>query len=196
MSNRQEDCAERIGLVDEYSRRVTAYSVRIQALKKAGLTRTGAERLSTGELLRSAQQAWDAIEQHLAAHRCLELHWPKTPDRVAAPGNILEKAALAAIDIILIANNDRRYVDVNDAAAELLGLPRDQIVGRQIDEFFSEARGEPIPAAWENFVSDGVQAGICELRGSARGRKFDYRAKANFAPGLHLSVLRELVETR
>lgn len=196
MSNSQEDCAERIRLVDEYSRRVTAYSVRIQALKKPGVTDTDADWLSAEVLLRSAQQAWDAIEQHLAAHRCLELHWPKAPDRVSSPGNILEKAALAAIDIILIADNDRRYVDVNDAGAELLGLPRDEIVGRQIDEFFSEAGGEAIPAAWESFVSEGVQAGICELRGSARRRKFDYRAKANFAPGLHLSVLRELVETR
>jgi hypothetical protein len=35
-----------------------------------------------------------------------------------------------------------------------------EIVGRQIDEFFSEARGEPIPTARENFVSEGLQGGI------------------------------------
>jgi hypothetical protein len=61
-----------------------------------------------------------------------------------------------------------------------------------VDEFFTEVRGEPFPVAWNAFVTEGVQCGVCELRTHGKRRRFFYRAKANFAPGLHLGILREI----
>ena len=108
---------------------------------------------------------------------------------------ILELAAEAALDLILIADDERRVVELNRAAAKAINLPRSAILGRRIDEFFSEASGQPIPSAWNEFISEGVQCGFCELIFGNRRRIFDYRAKAHFTPGRHLSILRELPDT-
>ncbi len=105
---------------------------------------------------------------------------------------ILSAAADSALDLILVADDDRRFVSVNRAAVEVIGLPREQILGRRIEEFFSEARGEAVPAAWSGFIADGEQSGVCVLNATSPPRKFVYRAKAHFVPGLHVSVLREM----
>lgn len=159
-----------------------------------------------------SEKAWLALERHISAHGCLEFFPPKrqlrgtarhrcgTSRRVtaagelrsAAPDRVLEGAADAALDLILVADDARRLVDFNRAAAATFGLPRDEVVGRRIEDFFSEAQGEPVSTAWSAFVAEGVQSGVCELVLGNHRRRFEYRARANFAPGLHLSVLREL----
>ena len=102
---------------------------------------------------------------------------------------ILLEAANAALDVILVADDERRYVDFNRAASEALGLTREAIIGHRIEEFFFEPGGEPIHATWSRLLADGEQFGVRELRGGS-GTTFEYRAKANFVPGLHVSVLR------
>ena len=99
----------------------------------------------------------------------------------------------ASLDIILVADDERRFVEINQAAVDMLGLPRSEVLGRRVDEFFAEASGVAIPEAWASFVAAGVQSGICELKG--KRRLFVYRAKANFVPGLHVSVLQDAPET-
>jgi PAS domain-containing protein len=184
-----EECAERIRLVEQYSRLVTAYAACADAIKRPGAKRTEANWGSAEAVLAEAQKAWDALEQHISAHQCLVLNWP-SPEPAAASSQVMGQAAAAALDVILVADDNRRFVDVNEAAASALGLPRDEIVGRRIDEFFT-LREETIPTAWARFVTEGVQCGFCELKAPGRRRRFEYRAKANFAAGLHLGVLRE-----
>jgi PAS domain-containing protein len=187
----REECSERIRLTDEYSRLITEFNGLLDALKAPRNERND-EAWKAAEIARTlSQKAWDALEKHITDHNCMELHWNRSS---AATSSILEMAALAALDVILVANDDRRFIDANDAAAAALGLPRNEIVGRRIDEFFASASGKTIPVAWEGFIADGIQSGICELTPPRKPRKFEYRAKANFAPGLHLSVMRELKE--
>ena len=112
-----------------------------------------------------------------------------SPSRSWNRGAILLEAAKAAIDIIIVADDDRRVVDVNRAASIALGLPHDEIVGRTIDEFFEEANNQSIPLAWAEFLAQGQQCATCRLRNSGQP-VFEYRARANFVPGLHLAVLR------
>ena len=180
-----DECPERIHLIDEYSRAITDFNVRMDSLRS--LDSSPAPRdWSDAEASRAqSQKAWDALERHIAVHKCVPLAWP------GPEGGVLEAAAMHALDAILVVDDDRRYVEVNQAAAQALGLPREEIIGRRMDEFFLEAREEPIPVAWANFLAEGVQAGVYELIAPAR-RRFAYRAKANFAPGFHLSVLREM----
>jgi PAS domain-containing protein len=188
--NRAE-CSERIRLTDEYSRLITEFNVLLDAIKAPRNERND-EAWKAAEIARTlSQKAWDALEKHIAQHKCLDLHWK--PSGVGQ-SSILEMAALAALDVILVANDDRQYVDVNEAAAAVFGLPRGEIIGRRIDEFFSHADGVTVPEVWADFIADGVQSGIYELIDPREPRRFEYRAKANFAPGLHLSVLRELKE--
>jgi PAS domain-containing protein len=181
-----EDCPERIRLVDEYSRSVTDYSARRDLLKLSPGERNEVDWSAAESSLAESQHAWEALQRHISEHQCLALSQP-------SPSQIMGHAAAAALDGILVADDQRRFVDVNEAAASVLGLPRNEIVGRRIDEFFSEARGESVPAAWNSFVSEGVQCGICELEAPGRLRRFEYRAKANFVPGFHLSILRGLL---
>jgi PAS domain-containing protein len=107
-------------------------------------------------------------------------------------GDILQAAAMAAPDAILVADNERRLVALNAAGAQAFGLPHNALVGRRVEEFFTEIRGKKVSDAWAGFITNGAQCGICVLVTSAGKRKFEYRAKANFAPGLHLGILREV----
>ena len=90
-----------------------------------------------------------------------------------------------------MADDDRRFVEVNEAAANAFGLSRTEVIGRRIDEFFATAGGKGIPAWWNDFIAAGAQSGICRMNAPGRG-KFEYQAGANFVPGLHLSVLRKV----
>jgi PAS domain-containing protein len=186
-----QNCSARINFVEEYSRCITAYSALRDALEGQPEREGQGDWRSVEAAWAKSQKAWEALAHHIAEHQCLNLGWPRRFVAHAGASDILGEAAAAALDMILVADDDRRLVDVNEVAADILGLPRYEIVGRRIDEFFSEARGEAIPVAWNNFVSEGVQSGICELKASGEPRRFEYRAKANFAAGLHLSVLRE-----
>ena len=103
----------------------------------------------------------------------------------------------AAQDAVLIADDDRRYVDANPAAGELFGLPSEQLLGRRIEEFVQEAQGHDVSQAWQQFQATGVQRGECQIR-RADGTLCDveYSAKTSLAPGLHLSILREVTERK
>jgi PAS domain-containing protein len=188
----QEECPQRLHLADEYSRLITDFNILLDSLKRSPSERN-AEIWNAAELTRAlSDKAWQDLERHVEEHRCTELERALEPSVAAAGSNqIMQLAALAALDVILVVNDDRRYVEVNDAAVVAIGLPRQEIIGRRIDEFFTEARGENVPAAWADFIHDGAQRGMCELNAGGQRRLFEYHAKANFAPGLHLSVLRE-----
>ncbi len=121
----------------------------------------------------------------------LETSSPTTSFSGRRRERILEAAADAAMDVILIVDDERRFVDLNHAATDVLGLRREEIIGRRIEDFFSEAQGRPVPAAWSTFVVEGEQRGVCRLRSRSR-KTFEYRAKAHFRRGLHLSILREI----
>lgn len=99
----------------------------------------------------------------------------------------------AAQDAVLIADDQRRYVDANPAAGELFGLKPDELRGRRIEEFVEDVRGGGVDEAWRSFRSTGVQRGECRLR-RADGTllEVEYSATRSFAPGLHLSILRDV----
>jgi PAS domain-containing protein len=188
----REECSERIHLIDEYSRLISEFNRVVEALKMSSPDRSEDLWTAAAAARADSQAAWEMLEAHIAEHKCLELPQPSDADH--ASRGLLEKAALAAADVILVADDNRQLVEVNEAAAEAFGLPRRAIVGRRIDEFFAMADGDAVPAAWNDFVSQGVQSGICETRVLGRPRRFEFRSKANFEPGLHLSILREIEE--
>lgn len=106
---------------------------------------------------------------------------------------LLHAAAQAAPDVIFVFDDNRRLIDVNDAATNMFGISRNEIVGRPVDEFVAAVPGCTIDTAWNAFISDGEQRGTCLLGADSRQRRFEYRAKAHFLPGYHVSVFRELL---
>jgi formate hydrogenlyase transcriptional activator len=93
---------------------------------------------------------------------------------------------------ILIADNDRRYRDASVGAGKLLGLPRERIIGRSLDDFAEPSFKPVISERWRAFLEDGEQEGTLKLMGPDGGaRDVEYIAKGNVLPVRHLVVLRD-----
>lgn len=100
-----------------------------------------------------------------------------------------------AKDALMIADDDGRYVDVNPAACEILSISREELTRMSLWDLVAPEQQGLARRAWENFQREGEQEGIFQLmRPDGVPRLVDYRAKANFRPGLHLSALRDITE--
>jgi formate hydrogenlyase transcriptional activator len=93
---------------------------------------------------------------------------------------------------ILIADDDRNYRDASTGAGKLLGLPRDMIVGRTLDDFADPRFKHHIPELWRSFLGQGEQEGTLRLAGPD-GTLWDveYTARGNILPVRHLLVLHD-----
>lgn len=95
---------------------------------------------------------------------------------------------------MLIADDNRRYRDVNDAGCRLLRAPRGWILSRRIDDFTPPELRAQAEEMWRSFLAEGIQAGEFELLlPDGSRRTVDYSATANISSGLHLSILLPLV---
>ncbi len=93
---------------------------------------------------------------------------------------------------ILIADNDRRYTEASVGAGKLLGLPREKIIGRSLDDFAAPEIKPVIPKLWQSFLKEGEQAGTLKLVGpDGTPREVEYTAKVDVLPVRHLLVLRD-----
>jgi formate hydrogenlyase transcriptional activator len=91
---------------------------------------------------------------------------------------------------ILIVDNDRKSRDASVGAAKLLGLPREKLIGRQLDEFAEPDFKPVISEQWRAFLEQGQQEGTLRLvdpHGSQQ--EVEYLAKKNVLPVRHLLVL-------
>ena len=91
---------------------------------------------------------------------------------------------------MLVVDDDRRYVNCNAAACELLGLTKKKILAMMIEDLSAPELRDLAPAMFESFLSEGSQAGPYSLR-TRDGNVVNcsYSASANVVPGIHLSIL-------
>jgi PAS domain S-box-containing protein len=103
----------------------------------------------------------------------------------------------STLDAILVADDDGVYVAANAAACELLKAPESSILGRTIADFTLPQKHSDSREGWRQFLKAGQVSGEIELR-CADGSQIivEYQAKANFIPGQHLSVLRDVTERK
>src|SRR5271155_3381266 len=66
---------------------------------------------------------------------------------------------------ILIADNDRNYRDASSGAGKLLGLPREKIIGRSLDDFAAPGIKPAISERWQTLLKEGEQSGTLRLLG-------------------------------
>ena len=93
---------------------------------------------------------------------------------------------------ILIADNDRNYLDASAGAGKLLGLPRDKIIGCRLDDFAAPASKPKISQLWRTLLEQGEQQGMLKLVSpDGRVREVEYTAKVNVLPVRHVLVLRD-----
>jgi formate hydrogenlyase transcriptional activator len=93
---------------------------------------------------------------------------------------------------ILLTDNDRCYREASVGASKLLGLPREEIIGRSLDDFAEPSFRPVISERWRTFLEQGEQEGTLQLVGADGGpRDVEYLAKGNVLPVRHLLVLRD-----
>jgi formate hydrogenlyase transcriptional activator len=93
---------------------------------------------------------------------------------------------------ILVADNDRSYSDASSGAGKLLGLSREEIIGRSLDEFVEPNSKPQVSRLWFEFLERGEQEGTLPLVGpEGNPHQVDYTVKANVLPVRHLLVLHD-----
>jgi PAS domain S-box-containing protein len=94
----------------------------------------------------------------------------------------------------MITDDTRRLVDVNEAAAELLGVSREEALGLRLDELMP---AEPVARVWPRFLDQGTMSAEVTLNRPDGGqRRIEFVATADVRPGRHISVVRDLTHQK
>src|SRR5581483_9222357 len=95
---------------------------------------------------------------------------------------------------MLVIDNTRALVDVNQAGANLLGLSHDEALGLSIDDLLVD---EPVERLWPRFVQSGtMEAEVWIELPSGRRHRIEFVATANVEPGRHIAVVRDLTRQK
>ncbi len=97
--------------------------------------------------------------------------------------------------IILIADDEGRYVEANPAAESRLGYTREELLQRHIRDLAFDISPQQGEALKQTFMDQHVLSGEMRLKckdGSVL--ETEYRAVAHVLPGLHLSFLQDITE--
>jgi DNA-binding CsgD family transcriptional regulator len=89
---------------------------------------------------------------------------------------------------LLIVDDECRCVDVGLGACRLLGVSRDEVIGRQLDDLLALDSREPFRHVWEAFREGGGQAGPF-LLDAASALEANVTVTARVLPERHLVVL-------
>ncbi|HEX5712996.1 MAG TPA: LuxR C-terminal-related transcriptional regulator [Solirubrobacterales bacterium] len=90
---------------------------------------------------------------------------------------------------MLIADDQRRWVTGNLAACDLLGIAREEIPWRTMDDFTPPEERKTLEEKWAAFLSAGGAEGWYQLYVPDRGSvPVEFSATANVLPARHLSV--------
>ena len=109
--------------------------------------------------------------------------------------NLFQAVFDGAFEAMIISNDEGRYVDVNPAACELVGYPRDELLGRKVGVLSGTT--ETVDQAWRSLLADGAVKGQYEFtRPDGIECEVEFSARANALPGIHVVVLRDVTERR
>lgn len=98
-----------------------------------------------------------------------------------------------SFDAIVVIDDDGRYIEVNEAAADLFALSRAELHGRSITEFVPD--DFELDAVWSAFMDAERDRDTFPLeRADGTRRTVEYTAVTDIVPGQHLAVLRDVTE--
>jgi PAS domain S-box-containing protein len=191
--------------IGEFARRVGVSPDRLRKWEsRYGLLRpsriSGNRRLYSRADQARAQSMLRHLKRGVPAAQAAELALARAPgESREALKAVIEQAAVTATNTasfetsfvpMLVADDQRRYVDVNQAACLLLRLGREDVLGLRIDDLTPPGLRDTTEALWQAFIRDGTQAGTFELQMPDGARLLvEYSAKAYVEPGRHLSLL-------
>jgi len=91
---------------------------------------------------------------------------------------------------VLITDDEGNSRDASVGAGNLLGIPREKIIGHGLEEFVEPSFKPVISKRWNAFLEEGQQEGTLQLVGPDGGpRDVPYVAKGNVLPVRHVVVL-------
>lgn len=97
------------------------------------------------------------------------------------------------LDALVLADDGGRYVEANPAAADLFGVPRVDLLGKQISDFAGPE--VDFEDSWGKFRSSESQRGIFQIqRPGGETRTVEFAATRDVLSGVHLSALRDVTE--
>jgi PAS domain S-box-containing protein len=100
-------------------------------------------------------------------------------------------------EAILIADMDSRYVDANPAACALTGYTREELTRLKVKDITPIALQDSGVRQWREFLRTGKMEGEHQVRRRNGSMvEVEFRSVANFLPGLHLSVMRDITERK
>jgi PAS domain S-box-containing protein len=100
-----------------------------------------------------------------------------------------------ALDAILMADDEARFVEANPAACRLLGWSAKQLLEMTIWDITSKGRIAEGQQMFETLLQRGRLSGQYPIRlKTGANRIVDFRAVANAQPGLHLAVLHDTTD--
>ncbi|MDQ4100070.1 MAG: PAS domain S-box protein [Chloroflexota bacterium] len=135
-----------------------------------------------------------ALAEALAEPAALAIDNARLYEAVAAAEVRYRGLFHGVADAILVADAERRYLDLNRAAEALLRYRRDDLVGRRVDDIVV-AEPNWTPEEYERFMQDGVWRGELEVRRSD-GEVVSVEAQATTVAlpdgEVYLSALRDI----
>lgn len=111
--------------------------------------------------------------------------------RVVAAGPTSNPLALfyRSVNPMLVADDNRNYVAVNDAACNLLRRTREELLSGGIESVTPPENLGQMEEAWNAFLTAGSLVGSYEVvTGDGRRVEVEYNATANVLPGRHLTI--------
>jgi PAS domain S-box-containing protein len=114
-------------------------------------------------------------------------------DRMPSPSAAWRSLAFdELLEGVVVVDDDRRYLDANAAACSLFGVAPAGLIGRRLEDFVPSTSEYDLASSWSRFIAEGHQAGEFTLvRPDGSRVLVEYRARANIAAGVHLTILRD-----
>jgi PAS domain S-box-containing protein len=100
--------------------------------------------------------------------------------------------AQVAPDYTVVIDADRKYVEVSDSFCELLGYPREQLIGKRFD-VVTAPRTNNIPVVFGLFARTGYMHGLWMLL-TRTGARIVVRYEAWVRPDCQIQKIMELVD--
>jgi diguanylate cyclase (GGDEF)-like protein/PAS domain S-box-containing protein len=118
-------------------------------------------------------------------------------DALATTGRLFEAVFVNARDAMLIVDHSRQIVDANPAAAEIFARTRPELAELRIEELVPGASRTAAASTWERLLSAGCERGELEfLHADGTLIVTEYTAAADFSPGRHMLVMRDIRQRR
>jgi PAS domain S-box-containing protein len=102
-----------------------------------------------------------------------------------------------SLDAIMIVDGNGKYVEVNESLCRILKTPREKLMGSHFSEFMVPERVEDARKAFTALQEEGFFKGDFPMRaGDGTIVELTWSSRANFMPGLHVCVARDISERK